>query len=229
MNRGALLIILFSIGLILIHKKLSLKVSIFMLLSGVVTIYMFGFLGNKRMLSSGYQDELAILNIAEATDEFKDNIVPNEFFWGYLYSTISIANLENQDSSYEIDENKIVNIFLLESLPDFLSKRIYSEDELDKFKPILIKNELTTSTLYGRASYINGILGMVEVYIIYISFCLFCILLSPKNYKIVILSVLCVISSLSIFANMLVFSGTSLQIILAILFLSISSKRISLL
>ena len=40
MNRGALLIILFSIGLILIHKKLSLKVSIFMLLSGVVTIYM---------------------------------------------------------------------------------------------------------------------------------------------------------------------------------------------
>lgn len=231
MNRGALIIILAAIGIIILYKNFSLKYIVILSIFGLAILYGFGVLGNKRMIASGYQDELAVLSVASASNEFKENWVPNEFFWGYLYSTVSIANLQNQVNSYHIDgeKGKLSDILMLEIFPDFISKRLYSDDEVDVFKPDLIKEELTTYTIYGRAIKIFGITGSIILYLWLLIFCFFSSILSPTNYRIPIMALLSIIIALSIFANMLVFSGALLQVLLAIVLLTISSRRISLL
>ncbi|WP_439294092.1 O-antigen polymerase [Lonepinella sp. BR2882] len=226
MNRGAFLIVVMSAFLMSLYKNYSVKLIFKIFVLGLVILYSFGVLGNKRMLSSGYQDELAVLAVAEASDEFRSNFVPNEYFWGYLYSTVSIANLDNQIKLYS-EKNGVGDFFelvALDVLPDFISKRILSEDRKMELKPDLIKEELTTSTMFGQAVKIQGVFGAVCVFIWFSIFCFFTTILSSNQYRIPILSLLSILGFFSIFSNMLVFSGLLLQVFLILFLQKVSIK-----
>lgn len=224
-NRATLMVIIVSMILIYSYKKFSYRKIIPLSLLIIIIIYIFGFIGNKRMISQGYENEFAVLDVAVASSNFRESLIPNEFFWGYLYSTVSIANLENQIYLYsEKSVGDSLDVIAYDVLPDFISKRLVSEDKKILFKPDLIKEELTTSTIYGRAMKINGYVGAIILYIYMCVFIFLSVILSPKEYVLPVCSIISTICALSIFSNMIVFSGVILQIFLIIL-LGVRTKQ----
>lgn len=224
-NRAALMVIILSMILIYSYKKFSYRKIIALSLFMLVIIYIFGVIGNKRMISQGYENEFAVLDVAVASSNFRESLIPNEFFWGYLYSTVSIANLENQIYLYsEKSVGDSLDVVAYDVMPDFISKRLISEDKQILFKPELIKDELTTSTIYGRAIKINGYTGAVILYAYMCIFIFLSVILSPREYILPVCSIVSTMCALSIFSNMIVFSGVILQIFLIIL-LGIRTKQ----
>lgn len=224
-NRAALMVIILSMILIYSYKKFSYRKIIALSLFMLVIIYIFGVIGNKRMISQGYENEFAVLDVAVAASNFRESLIPNEFFWGYLYSTVSIANLENQIYLYsEKSVGDSLDVVAYDVMPDFISKRLISEDKQILFKPELIKDELTTSTIYGRAIKINGYTGAVILYAYMCIFIFLSVILSPREYILPVCSIVSTMCALSIFSNMIVFSGVILQIFLIIL-LGIRTKQ----
>lgn len=229
MNRAAVLIILMVMGLLLFYMKASLKKLIVIGICGLIFMYGFGYIGNKRMMSSGYQGELIILDIGDASKEFRDSKIPKEYFWGYLYSTISLSNLNEEFRKYEAHSiGNISDVFVLDILPDFVSKRVVSAEQNKYLSPDLIKEELTTTTMYGQSIKLFGVIGMLIVFVWFIVFNFLAIICVRKKYLLPLIGVLCVISGLSIFNNMLVFSGTFLQVIWIIVLPYFSIKKIKL-
>lgn len=217
-NRAALMVIIFSIILIYCYKRFSRKKVVPILFLITTIIYAFGFIGNKRMISQGYENEYAVLDVAMASSSFKESLIPNEFFWGYLYSTVSIANLENQLYLYaDKPLGDSFDILAYDILPDFISKRVVSENKQELFKPDLIKEELTTSTIYGRAIKIDGYIGGAILYLYMCLLVFLSFIFSPREYTIPVCSIFSIICALSIFSNMVVFSGVILQVFLMIL------------
>lgn len=211
-NRGAVIFLLFSSLVIyfLVRNSITFKKIIYTFFGGLLTLYLFGVIGNYRMMSSGYQGNEIILIVGQANNNFYQSGVPTEFFWSYLYLVTPLSNLQYRFNNIPMNVD-IMDTFKYHILIDFLQKRIFSKDE---FNGLLIKEEFNVSTMYGDVLQTSGIGGGVVLYFWYILVVLFITYITPKKYKIVVVGILCCISVLQCFTNIMVVAGYGLPPVL---------------
>ncbi|GAB3932129.1 hypothetical protein GCM10028827_30070 [Mucilaginibacter myungsuensis] len=218
--------------------QLDLKKIVGIVAGALIMLYVFGLAGNYRLINEvrkgnpeadpTYNSEL-ILNLGQASESFKDNVVPDEFFWGFLYATSPLSNLQYNINKYpsSLTISGLGFVFIDEFLFDSLSKRI--NDILGRKRAVadvIVDDLAVTTTLTGSYNY-AGWIGMV--------FLLFLFLLFPLIYSIVVsknpvgilgISILCTIYFFSIFDNMLTTTGLSFQILYPIIFNFIAKLKI---
>jgi hypothetical protein len=105
-SRGLIMVTLVSTTFLWLAAKggsIRLKQIVVLLVGLMAVLYAFGYAGNIRTAqaiarennqsSYVYNNEF-ILEIASASPEFANNLVPNEFFWTYVYIASPISNLQ---------------------------------------------------------------------------------------------------------------------------------------
>jgi len=211
-NRGAVIFILFSSLVIhfLLKNNLTPKKVILTVIGGVITLYLFGVVGNYRMVSSGYQGNDIILTVGRANSNFYESNVPTEFFWSYLYLVTPFSNLQYQVNNIPSNVD-IENAFKYHILIDFLQKRIFPDNQQ---QAMLLQEEFNVSTMYGDVVQVAGIPGAMVLFIWYILVVFVVTKLTPSKYKIIVIGILCCISVLQCFTNIMVVAGYGLPPVL---------------
>lgn len=225
-NRGSLIFIL--LAALITYASLNLKLSRFIKIITTILciIFIFGFLGNLRMVSSGYEDEDVILNIGQASDSYKNLELPSVTFWTYLYLTSPYANLENEVAKRNYSANYDIEKYLVfEFVPDFISKRL----DVQNASSNLLTDELNVNTLYGGSMNKMGFIGAVGIFFWYIFSVIITMKLVSKKFFIPTTILLSTLSIMLVFANVLIFSGFIFQFFLLIIFSRIKFKQITLL
>lgn len=216
-NRGEAMFLLFGFFLIYLMQAQKIGMKILLTIPVILAIlYAFGVAGNFR--SNDPSGEY-ILKIGGASDDFINSVVPNEFFWGYVYIATPLGTLQNA-MNLKKDNSGIVSngdkVIVHEIMPKFLSKRLdYPKVDSDPYKVV---NELTVGTTYFDSYVTWGIKGMWMVFIAMMLYC--AVMLSVVPYKsIVRIPLLCTLATMtffSLFSNMITYMAIFPQ--LAIIF-----------
>lgn len=228
-NRGGFIMNLCTLLFITLirkrHTVFSVKKIIVAMSSVLVILYLFGLLGNFRspdstsVKESGEARSSLILNSGRATEEFKESIIPKEFFWTYLYAGTPLGNLNHMMEVMEPTND--LNAFVASSiLPDFISKRIIESKNIYIPDDALVLATFNVSTLFATAFKTLGILGM-SLLVLYYSLVVFgysYLMKKMDTVSVVGIAILFTIIIFSFFNNMLTFSGLSFQLIYPILF-----------
>lgn len=198
--RGGLLICLGMSGLMWlssIQGKIQLKHILATIVGVVVVLYLFGGLGNLRQ---GYEwnDSSAFFRLCNINDKYP-TWLPTQFSWGYMYITISLANL-NHNIANQMYFNDI-NGYSLALVPDFIVKRFMNE-EVEQHA-ILLNKALTTATGYSVPYEYGGLIGIYLMFLFMVIF--FLVLINDKNiktkYRMSVLSNIAIIMVLFFFTN----------------------------
>lgn len=231
-NRGAVVGCFIALAFLhFYYSNLTLKSFLRIIVIVVIFIFVFGQLGNLRSSASsayGSVDDL-ILKIGGANENFEQSNLPNEAFWFYIYLSSPLANFQNTLSDVK-PRNDYADFLIQEIIPDFVSKRIYPDQDYESGS--LITPELTVSTAYSRGYMSMGWPG------VYFQFGFFVVLVVLSNFLLsgtkhysVGMALLTTVSSLMVFTNTLVYSGFVLpfyfSVVLAVVDKVISGRRIS--
>jgi hypothetical protein len=224
LSRSILMIGLLSSVFIYIHysEKLRVKNQLKLLALGAIALYLFGVLGNLR--SGGDY----IYEQSMATEEFMESPIPKEFYWTYLYVASPLANFQNTVNKTEKVDKDFVGFIFYENLPQIISKNLGKPLEIVQRDLVRLIPWLTVGTTYAKSISYLGWLGPYLLFIfnliIYLVMIMF---LVPRrsNYHITTLSILSVIILLNIFANMLVVTGISFQLVYCIIFAFFERKK----
>jgi len=229
-TRGSIVVSCISAVLIFFsYNVLKKKYILFTIFIGIFVLYVFGVAGNIRLNQQLYgesiNDSETILTFGQATEEFQESLIPKEFFWGYIYISSPLANLQNiinQRPNIELDTNNIEMLVITEYLPDTISKRILEYMNIDsgELEPPLITHAFNVSTFYAGSANILGLFGMILIYLYYIILSIvYCSLLMRNNkYKIIGIVTFTTLVYLSIFSNVFAFSGWSFQLLYPLIF-----------
>lgn len=217
-SRGILLfIIIASICLILCERRIRFKTVLWILVAGMLLTIAFGALGNIR---SGYKwnDSWTIIYFGKI-DADRHSIF-STVYWVEEYVICSLRNL-----NYNIVMNHQSISFtgyIASIIPDFISKRFYSFN----FESMLIIPAFTTGTAYTNDFMYGGFIGMYFSFFLYVIIGIIFMKLKFKNEtcQLVCLSMLFFIFGLSIFDDMLVYSGYSFALVYPVLY-SFFTKR----
>lgn len=217
MNRGLIMIMLFAASfMFLLRYRIKVKFIITAIIFLLLTLYLFGVSGNFRINDSSGE---SFLHTGGATDEFRNSIIPKEYFWSYIYMVTPIGNLQNAiniNKTLKEDENGYESLIAHEILPSFIGKRLNVKSR--NGRDYLVVPALNVGTMYFGACISKGIEGMAIVFLVMIFYCIF-MLKTVSNKCIFYIPMLCILSSMiffSIFSNMVVFMGLLPQ--LAIIF-----------
>lgn len=198
-------------------KKLAL------LLVAITTIFLYGFnlLGNLRL---GTNSNDFILNIGKASDDFKESIIPKEFFYAYLYISTPVQIFDINRKNHELP---LSNFIVVNIIPDFISKRI--NIPLKEVESHTIVNGFNVGGLFLKPYRFLGELGIALLFVYYLFFFIlvFFSLLHNKKRALLALAILSSISVLLTFSNLLNASGYILQLYYALLFVSFNRFKIN--
>jgi len=219
-NRGMLMISLVS-GLmvyLMSIKKIKYKIFAYITVLVLILLFLFGVLGNYR-LTGGSSNEY-FLEVAEATESFKDSRIPEEYFWSYIYITSPLANLQNNINENKPEHLRVKDFFLTELIPDFVSKRIAGVFHAERGEISQIAGFLNVGTIYSRSYSLLGWFGIYLMYFFIAGFVLLYIIILKRSNKyyvtgIAILNTFIIFNS---FTNMIYFSGISFQLVYPIIF-----------
>jgi hypothetical protein len=156
--RGFIVIAVVSWGFVYIIKRGSLGRFAFpaMVLLALGSLYLFGALGNAR--NSG-----SIEVLGHPTRAFTDSGVPRTYFWGYIYSTSPLANLQHTVDAVNprFDASAGIELLIAEMLPDFLSNRILPWLSSERVATPEIWPGLNVATIFGRSYLYFGWIGVL--------------------------------------------------------------------
>lgn len=174
---------------------------------GLIILFSFGTLGNLR---NGETIELGkeyIMNVGQATPEFRQSIIPVEFFWIYLYISSPLSNLQ-----YTIDKQKkdfdienFVEYYIGALMPQMISKRIGFEIP----KGLLIRDNFNVGSVYYSAYAGFGWIGMMCTFIFMFFFIILTLKLigSQSPFYTTSIAIIDTIIFFNIFDNMFIFMG----------------------
>ena len=221
-HRGGLIITFVAAVFVYLQRRgLERKLMISFTAIIVAMLWGFGLLGDLR--THGLTGESLILDIGKASDKFLDSDIPTEFFWPYLYISSPLSNLQLNVSD-RVADDKPALYMALELLPDFVSKRLVPEDAMPATLPLRVTEQLTVSTMYGRAFLLMGWLGICLSFMYFIVIALVCMsLLRGSKYFIATSSVLSSLGFLNIFDNMYLSAG-GITLVLAALTLHLFER-----
>lgn len=234
-NRGMLTMIILSCASVYILAKmngfLDLKTLAILMIIGMIFLYIFGVLGNIRSNKDYYigndiTNSDYIMMVGDASERFRESIIPKPFYWGYIYITSPLANLEktiqnnNRVQTFTFDN---ITQFLVHSiLPDFVSNDLNIESQ----KADLITPSLTVSTFYSQGYLSLGWTGMILLFLYWLIVVVIYRLIVPYNSAFFIsgLSIINTITMVNFFDNMLIFAGLSFQLVYPILLMFLVEK-----
>ena len=211
-----------------VKKNITLRHFVFLTLAILIGMYGFALFGNARVNNSYGIDEPItngdmILLIGGATEEFRNSVIPDAFFWIYLYISSPLANLQNTIINFDRYEVSLDNFSLLivhEVFPDFISSRLTPFTGIFLDRPVQITPELTVGTAFVRSYIIFGWFGMIIYTLILFLFGYIYTAFAKKISRSLFLTgyvTLCTLFLFSYFANMLTFSGLSFQLVYPLL------------
>ena len=224
-TRGSIIVGCITATLIFFsYNKFKKTYLLRLILVSLIILYLFGVLGNIRLnqelYGEGINSSETILSFGLASETFRNSIIPDEYFWGYIYISSPMANLQNIMNQSKFDELTIPQagiILLSECIPDTLNKRIFDIINLDVevLQPPLLTPAFNVSTYYSVAGYWMGYLGLFFMYCYYIFLAyIYCSILMKNNrYKIIGIATFSTLVYLSIFSNVYTCSGWSFQLI----------------
>ena len=197
-----------------VHLGYNLK-KLFLSLCVFVVLFLFGFnaIGNLRL---GVNSNDYILSVGKATDEFKDSLVPKDFFYAYLYvsTPVQIFDLNRTNMNKPLSDFVLSNI-----IPDFISKRLgFTNDvDLDEIGGFNVGGLFLSPYTY------LGVYGIILIifYFLFLNLLVYLSISKLRTRCLISLSVLLSVSLLLPFDNLLNSSGYILQFFYAIFFTSI--------
>lgn len=208
-NRGGLLITLLSWAFCYVAKtkRIDFKKAATIAVLTIASIYGFGIVGNLR--TDADQESDIILTIGQASQKFKDAGIPNSFFWGYVYLSSPLANLQNTINDSNLHSRDPVAEFIIgELLPDFVSKRLWDVFEINKSSVTRVTEELTASTIYTRSYASLGWPGPAFMYLALSTLIgLYVFAIKNNPFKLPALALLNTLVFFCIFDNMIAFTG----------------------
>lgn len=226
-NRGNFVFIIIATMVIFFRNQSGIKkIIIIKLIIGLtIGMFIFGLMGNYRTMTDGnmnYKNASAmILDLGEATNDFRESFIPDEYFWSYIYISSSLANLQyitdvyinaNNDENISIEEIK--NMIIIQFIPDFLSKRIIDFMGYTKKPSCLIIDNFNLITVYGTSYMYAGYIGLMLTFFYMILFLnIICMFLRKSAFYDIVIAILIVICAFAPFTNMLVFSGWTFQLV----------------
>jgi hypothetical protein len=215
-SRGAFIITLMALVIVYVQRRGFNRI-LFISFAVCVGAALWGFAFVGDLRARGATGESVILTIGEASDSFLESAVPTTLFWPYLYVSSPLANLQLNVTSRAAHDAPAL-YFSMEWLPDFVSKRIVSEEIFGESNPLRVKDQLTVSTMYGRGFLLFGWIGLLLSYVYFAVVTLAVLkILRRSKYFVAASSILSSLAFLSIFDNMYIFSGGITQILAALL------------
>lgn len=210
-NRGGLMICIAGMGLIyLMSCKKPLRKALQIIVATLIISWGFGYLGDLRTDFDGKKH--VILDIGQASEDFKRSSIPKEFFWTYLYVTSPLSNLQytiNESPASELSMYNVSRLFLFSMTPELISKRIGSLYEIPTERGLLIVSVLNVSPYLNSGYIYVGWFGMVLMYCFSFFFILVTTSMIPKRsmYYVPIIVSINLIVIMNVFANMFIFMG----------------------
>jgi len=216
-SRGTISVVFISSLFTYLWSLKKLSVPRLGFLVGVVLAvgFIFGWAGNLR---TGNEDFLTY--VAGATDEFKSSLVPKEYFGVFIYVTSPLANFQlNTDLNNVINTRDYGGSIALQTIvPSFLGKYLLRFADSRVPEPVLITSSLTTGTTFVIPYIFLGWLGpylMFTYLMLFVAF--FLRFLQPDNiFYVAGLGLVNSVVLLSIFDNMVAFTGTILPLLLTL-------------
>ena len=220
MQRGIAVNMLIGAFCFFLLTSKHLKRNIIMIgVAGLLMLYLFGLMGNYR--SKGNFDLIA--KTANVSEKFEKSILPSEYLWSYLYIASPLANFQ-----YIVDKKPEVNgvgddfglkpFIGLNIIPQTISKRLdFKYPELSRY--FCIPNMVVGST-YFVPYYELGWWGVCLMFAYIMFFLFFCIKMIKRTSPMfpAMVALLCEISLMGIFDNMVAYAGLFFQIVIVYLF-----------
>jgi hypothetical protein len=190
-----------------------------------IILYLFGVVGNKRIAFEGdgkYNSNI-FLETGRATPNFRESIMPKEFFWAYIYISSPLANLQMNINLYKVPPITISRIlqytnneFLFESL----SKRINAMVGVEREEEIIIKHPFNVSTVYSRSYSYIGWPGMITmgVFILALPLLYFKLLSKKNTYSLTAYAILCTMYLFFVYDNTIRLMGWGFLLVYPIVF-----------
>ncbi|MEP6513798.1 MAG: hypothetical protein ABJA79_08005 [Parafilimonas sp.] len=221
-NRGMFLLNLASSFFVLFMavknaKKLILKAAIFL----IALLFLFGVAGNIRATGGESINDI-ILSVGQASESFKKSIVPDEFFWSYLYLTTPLATVQETINAHPPSPFSLERLGAFinwEFLPDFIAKRniffLQQQEHIDQ-----VSYAFNVGTVYARSFAYFRWWGVIAMFFFIAAFNFLIILILPKKsiFFVTGISILNCLMLFNIFDNMFSFSGLSMQLFYPVLF-----------
>lgn len=201
--------------------KINFKTIIVTIVFALIGLFYFGVMGNMR---TGRTDTMIL--VGQPTKKFLELGIPAEYLWAYIYAESPLGNLQNIIKKRTVfpDNSSGINNFMIQCVyPQFISKNMASKDDEGKY---LLVGSLTVCTTFGKPYVTLGWWGMFFMFIYIILLYIFCIrIIDYKSpFRVPLLAVLCVMSIMSIFDNMVHYTGLFPQIMI-LMFLSWTFKK----
>lgn len=224
-NRGMLLFILMATVFVFLSTAHFRWLPL--LLTGIISslcfFYFFGVLGTLRESSESktHYDPDIFLSVGQAQNSFKNSLVPKEFFWGYMYVSSPLANLQTNINSNPVTGLQYVTLQYInnEIIFDFVSKRINKLMGWEKVKYQTIPGPFNVSTVYSGSYSYQGWWGIIimAAFLFALPWA-YCGLLPNNGYALTGVSILCSMYLFLGFDNMIRFSGLSFQLVYPFVF-----------
>ena len=231
-SRGNIMMSLMTMFFLSINIKSSifkLKKAVLVSVIVLVILYLFGVAGNIRSIKAlsdtdakfdqSYNSEV-ILQIGDASESFKNSFIPNEYFWSYAYFTSPLSNLQfNINNGVPPLTFKGVNsLFRNEILIDAISTKLNAAFNLEHIMPDQVVDGLAVSTTLAGSYVDAGWIGMIIFMCFFWSFPIFYMFfITNKPLGVIGISTLCTIYFFSVFDNMYILTGLTMQLIYPLL------------
>ncbi|MDE6285335.1 MAG: oligosaccharide repeat unit polymerase [Bacilli bacterium] len=210
-SRGLIIFALaVTVCLFFIDKTIKKKYIVLTAVFGLIAMLAFGALGNIRS-GDKWNDTTYLMALAHIQGNPKS--IGSMLYWVEEYLTCSLRNL-----NYNLGLSTQTNLtnFLYCITPDFIAKRIFGNANTS-FALVVPAFTTGTAFVYGYNSL--GITGMIIQYVFYMAVPAIILNLRIKSeYKIMCLAILFFLYAMSMFDNMLFYSGYSFVIIIVLLY-----------
>lgn len=185
--------------------------------AGLLFLMGFGLLGNIRTAADVSADDV-FLAIGDARDGFRESNIPKSFFWGFIYISSPLANLQLTMDTKDrpLSQNDGAgNFFVHEFLWDAISKKY---DKINNTGPVSftqINDAFNVGSIFARPYVYAGLAGMTMIFLFVLAISLLFILLLDKRspYYVTYICFFNGLVVLCMFDNMLIFTPFSLVIL----------------
>jgi hypothetical protein len=182
--------------------------------------YGFGVLGSLRVSFEARKsyDPGLFLDIGEATPAFRSSLVPREFFWGYIYFSSPLANLQENVNTFRVPPftlGRLMQHINNEMIFDFLSKRVNRIFGVERENEHIIPYKpFNVSTVYSRSYSYQGWAGLLLMAAFVLILPWIYIRILPNNpYSLTGLAILNTMYLFLMYDNTIRFTGLGLQLV----------------
>jgi hypothetical protein len=207
--RSVTVIALVSWGFVYIIKRGRLGFARTLLMAAMVLggLYAFGAFGDLR---TGGIEELG-----RPSQAFSESGIPRTYFWGYLYSTSPLANLQYtiDVGNPRSDLQSFVELVISEMLPDFMSNRLLPLMQVQRVLTPEVGPGLNVATLFARSYLYFGWVGLMMMFAWFLAFVTtYLVIIRSSPYRVPCLALLNTLVVFCCFDNMIAQTFLSFQL-----------------